>query len=348
MKRFPLWLGLAFLMLWTWGCVRQPPLGWPSLTPTEDRVLAVLGMNVVALDPETGQAVWTFSWDKGQLTAPISVGESLLLTGDQQGRLVALNPQDGSLAWSALETGHPFVAPVVVEKDRLYAPSGDGILYVLDASGQVLWRFPTQGPLWAGAVVDGERVYMASMDHNLYVLNAATGERMEKQALPAGVAAAPLLQDGTLYVPTLGAGILALDSETLETRWQALESAWLWHTPVWTPEGLALGDMKGTVYLLDPDQGAVRQKWTLDSAVIARPTWDGTYLYVATEGGGLYVLDPQIGEVVRKHLNPEWEERLYAAPVVTEKAILLALQGKTPQVVAVNPSGEIAWEYTPK
>jgi len=130
---------------------------------------------------------------------------------------------------------------VVVQGDRLYfGSSSDDALYCLDAAtGNLRWRFTTEGPVrLAPAVADG-RVYAASDDGRVYCLDAG-GQLVwrhrvgpEDRRLPGNgrivslwpVRCGVIVDGGMVYVcaglfPSQGTYLAALDAKTGEPVWK--------------------------------------------------------------------------------------------------------------------------------
>jgi outer membrane protein assembly factor BamB len=133
-------------------------LRWQTFTPGYVTSSPALGSDgtvyvgsfdhrLYALDPDTGEARWSFPTD-----AHI-YGSAALGSGPQG------------------------------ETSAIYIGSADGSVYALDPSGRLLWRYDTGDPIRSSPVVgqkprgSGQIVYVGSSNGKLYALDAATGER---------------------------------------------------------------------------------------------------------------------------------------------------------------------------
>src|SRR5262249_25754997 len=109
-------------------------------------------------------------------TAPVTAG-GLIFTGGAGGTVRALDAASGPARWTVHpRRGLPY--PPAVWQGRLYAGSGDGWIYALEAkTGRQLWRFraapvertiPVYGslrsawPVASGVLVDGGVLYAAA------------------------------------------------------------------------------------------------------------------------------------------------------------------------------------------
>ncbi len=109
-----------------------------------------------------------------------------------------------------------------------------------------------------------------------------------------GVWATPGLHDDIVIVPTMDQGVLALDRETGEQRWQ-LDLGWhLWQSPVIVDDVLIMGDCEGVLHGFDVSDTTVAppEIWsvTLGGCIESTPAvWDGRII-VGTREGYVYGL----------------------------------------------------------
>lgn len=137
--------------------------------------------------------------------------------------------------------------------DRVLEPEESERIHCFDwKTGRQLWSltYPcsyagisyTAGPR-AAVLVDEDRAYSVGAAGNLYCVSAASGEVLWKRDLRSeyeirmpnwGIAAAPLVE-GDLLILQIGgkeACIVALDKQTGESRWQALDDEASYSAPV--------------------------------------------------------------------------------------------------------------------
>jgi len=83
----------------------------------------------------------------------------------------------------------------------VYVGSDDGGIYALDAAtGKVLWKTNTGGPVKSSPEVADGVVYVGSDDGGVYALDAATGLVLLKTLTGAPVRSSPDATDGVVYV----------------------------------------------------------------------------------------------------------------------------------------------------
>lgn len=117
-----------------------------------------MGGEVLGIDHNTMQVVWTFRGDKG--TQPYqgspAVDRGLVVIGGRDKFLHAIGTGDGKEAWSFRTRARIDCSPVVVG-NRVFSGSKDGTLYGLDlATGKKVWESIVGGEIVGGpAVAEG-------------------------------------------------------------------------------------------------------------------------------------------------------------------------------------------------
>jgi len=247
-------------------------------------------------------------------------------------------PEDGpEVLWSAevgagysgpaVAGGKVYLTDFVVEEGEVVNNPGKAIAlrgterilcYDLD-SGERIWKHEDArryelsypgGPRCTPTVAGG-RVYVLGGMGDLTCLDAASGDLVWRKNLPEtfgseipiwGFSAHPLVHDGLVY--TMGGGgdgvVVALDAETGETRWTAVEAPQPGYCPpiliehagteqliVWSPLGLNS---------LDPETGAVHWSKPLKpnfNMAVTAPRKSGNRLFASGIGriGALYELE---------------------------------------------------------
>jgi outer membrane protein assembly factor BamB len=129
------------------------------------------------------------------------------------------------------------------------------------------------------------------------------------------VAAPPVLDESTAYVPATGRGLVAFDLDSGRTRWVA-DGETRWAPTV--GGGLVYVAMTGGLRAFDAASGRVVWQRTLPAPASAPPYWDTGWLLVSVEGGDLAAFRASDGELV-------WQAPLGAAAAVAPVPALDAL-----------------------
>lgn len=189
-----------------------------------------------ALDRATGETRWEFAAGQPLRARPASDGERIYLA-DGAGALSALSLQ-GELLWqarlSAPLLSEPVLSPAgvavlgrdgelaafdrdgrelwrrelaetcyygapVSQAEALFVPTAAGALWKIEAaSGRLLWRQETAGPVYATPLVARGRVYVGDNSGVLQVFGADSGSLLASHRIEREIQSRPLLWQGLL------------------------------------------------------------------------------------------------------------------------------------------------------
>jgi outer membrane protein assembly factor BamB len=94
-------------------------------------VLGTHDKTVVALDPATGEELWTFRLRAQAQSSPVIVGD-LVLAATIRGRFHAIDLKTGKEVWQS-DVGGRFIASPAVSNGRVVIGNDDGALYCFGA-----------------------------------------------------------------------------------------------------------------------------------------------------------------------------------------------------------------------
>lgn len=241
---------------------------------------------LAALDPETGEALWTFQSERARFIGGATIGDNLVYAGSVDGVLHALDRADGNEAWS-FQTEQDIWAQPLLRDGTLYITSLDKHLYALDAeNGNLLWQFP------------------------------AEGETLSPQM--GAIVGTPTYYDGLLIFGSFNNYVYALDDSSRQIVWQYEADNWVWSSPIVDDEtGMVLGtDLDGNIFALDVESGEEIWKRSVPGPIVGAPTLseadgDTVPVYVATGAPNndalIYKLDLENGEDLTPPVNIEVE-----------------------------------------
>jgi outer membrane protein assembly factor BamB len=271
----------------------------------------------VALDPATGEALWTVPRNAGELIPPAlaaegrSQGVAVYVEGlAADSGLVAVDLATRERLWRVRMGNRSRSAPTIAN-GAVFVGSRDRHLYAVDlATGEVRWRARTDGAVDTSPAVSEGRVFVVAENGSsgmatLYGFDADSGRRAWPPFAAEGLsigASSPAVGDGTVYVGFGDLQVRAFDAATGRLRWA-------------TGVGSDFSSMSAPA-LADGD------------------------LFIAARSGGLFRLDGRSGE-------PEWVFQfpspvMWGSPLVVGESVFVGLQDGTLAAVEVG-TGHRMW-----
>jgi outer membrane protein assembly factor BamB len=198
---------------------------------------------VTALDPASGNIVWTFPFGPvADIAGKLAVADGVVYVTTTDGEIFALSAANGTKRQRVAGFGQFGAGTIAAVKGVVYAGLDDKkgtVAAVAVASGTTLWQqslgpatFPpyvaaVSGTIFAGTVNGGAA---GPQSGKLYALNAKTGKQVWSVPVIGGVNEGPVAAGGVVYT---GGG--NLDSGILEA-WQPTTGKKLWSYP--TPDSM--------------------------------------------------------------------------------------------------------------
>lgn len=210
--------------------------GWPQAGGQADHALPSLNFS------NQFSPLWTSSAGSGStseaklLSTPIThsnepgIEKEILYSLDTHLRVSAINVNTGQRLWResiAPEDRNDAISGggVAYANDRIYVTSPHAEVVCLEAAtGKVMWRSKTEGPVRAAPTVDDGRVYALSINNQLNVFDGQTGEKLWSHAgitEHAGLlgTASPAVSKGVVIVAYSSGEVYALKAETGYELW---------------------------------------------------------------------------------------------------------------------------------
>lgn len=253
---------------------KLPANGLPALidglVADQGIVYAGSGKSLSAFEAETGKLIWrNEGWSQGEgTTSTLTVGNGILI---------------GSVQWSAL--------------------------YGNDAkTGKMLWNISDYGlrNRGASAAMHSSLLYIIS-EKSFFILEAQTGKIIVRKQLPYNldVTSTPLLTEKEIIFGTADKGLVALDRQTLEVKWNTMVddaliftapytrsfSATIETSPVLAGNTVYAGASDGTIYAIDASTGLKLWKHKMGAPVFSTPAISGNTLVVTDFGGNIYAFN---------------------------------------------------------
>ena len=87
-------------------------------------------------------------------------------------------------------------------------------------SAELIWRYPTNGPIQSSPAVVNGRVFASSTDSQVYCINASTGTRIWRSFLGAEVWSSPAIDKKHVYVGADDGYVYALNISDGSVVWK--------------------------------------------------------------------------------------------------------------------------------
>jgi len=308
--------------------------------------------NVVALDREEGDLIWSADTELALSGGPTVEGDQVLV-GSRDAELVALSRADGRELWRAAVSSE-VVAPPASNGDTVVVRTVDGRVAALSAEdGSQRWATKrTVPPLslrgLSAPVIVGNIVISGLETGRLVAQRLDDGEPVWTQAVsvPSGRSEleriadidAPLLVDGsTLYAMSYGGDVAALDVYSGDVRWRRAIKTYSGGTVSLDGERLYVTDEEGSVWALQTSNGAAAWKSeALSWRRLSAPAVHEGFVVVADFEGYVHYLSPDNGRIVGR--ERPLGDRVDVMPLVADGHLFLAdVEGR---VVALRAQAE--------
>ncbi len=171
-----------------------------------------------ALDATSGGLKWSFETGRKIYSTPAVENNSVIFASNDD-YLYSLNVEDGSENWrfdlksQNINEWIPRISSPAVSKNSVFIGSLNGNLYSVNLEdGSLNWLFETDDKIGSSPAVTDNAVYFGSDDNYVYALKTSDGSLIWKYKSnhPIGTSS-PFIQDGKLYIGTMGNEIIALE-----------------------------------------------------------------------------------------------------------------------------------------
>jgi outer membrane protein assembly factor BamB len=273
--------------------------------------------------------------------------------------------------------GKEISATLAVAGGVVFAGAWDGVLYALDAQnqGKKLWSFTvtTAGQIYAPPVVAEGLVYThahstEAIQLPLYALRATDGSVVWSTGEPSSAPpllsfSTPVVNDGTLYLPSFGLDldlIASFDAATGKFRQndgpiKVLATS----APIIVGRFLYIGATDGSVYALDTSRN-VAMAWhtriasdaagtplagvdTSSVDVSSSPALANDAVYIGSPDHNLYALDATTGKILWQY---ETGDAIgFSSPAVANGIVYIGSDDKSLHAVDAA-TGKGLWKYT--
>lgn len=277
--------------------------------------------SLLALDPETGQELWSKGFLNGHNFTEVAYDEATKrLYAATPLDLVVLNPDTGDvLRQTALPSGGSFFS---VSNGDLYV-STTNLLTKYDADGNLIWQYKDSRPVnpHAAVSVGNGMVYMASGYWTLQGFNARTGKKIWESPTNGNPYTPPVIGDGLVFQGMQGQGaesitVAAFDAYTGKIKWGVRTGfgGTVWTAMSYANGVLYFGSDDQNVYAIDTKTPKVLWQYETANDIESPVVVIGNIVYAVAEctwipaindlGGYLYALDAATGSLLMQETVP--------------------------------------------
>ncbi|MBZ0332559.1 PQQ-binding-like beta-propeller repeat protein [Halomonas sp. ANAO-440] len=178
---------------------------------------------IYAISPEDGGVQWSYTppTDKHwHFSTPVieSCYIYALINGDEGSAVAKINKVSGELESEFPIEFSSMSSVSLADNVAFFGDDGGGhtgaygYMNAMNAeSGEIVWRFETEGFVRGAASIAGDTVYFGSHDHYLYAVDRHTGEKKWRYETGAGIASAPAVVDGRVYFGSIDGHVYVLE-----------------------------------------------------------------------------------------------------------------------------------------
>ncbi len=354
---------LAFLVLISivvTGCAGNrfaAVAGWAGPVVSEDLVyVGSRSGRVLALDVNTGAQRWIFPTEGsdplGGLYGTPAVDDGRLFVGTYDGRLYALDAADGTLLWQFLvsETQNASIVggPTVADGLVLFGSSDYCVRALRVADGTQAWLLPfcAENKVWSTPTVVGDKVYIGSLDHRVYALSLRDGTQQWAFEAKGAIVSSPLVVDGKVFVGSFDRSFYVLDASSGRELQSFEGDGWFWASPITDGKRVYAATMGGKLYALDTGRNSVWRELPvtgLENPVVSTPVLVDGNIAIASDGGFLFTLSPDTGQLLATKFNIKDEAR---APLGAGNGVVYAnVKGESVWAVRVGAGQKMMWRW---
>lgn len=304
--------------------------GGVAYDPESQTVVAALASGrIVGLDAGSGTTRWAIEGEAPTGGTPV-IAEGIAYIGVHDGTFRAIRATTGEVVWKATVTGSFNSSPLVTGDLVVSVLSGNGVVALKRATGEVAWRRDRAASnaiaLQSDATMTaaGDDLFAGYADGNLERLDR-TGKSIWCVPLARNadrfkdVDTTPLVLGDTVYAASYGGGLFAISRAQGSVVWQQPLKGISQMARTGDSIVVITGDAQ--IHWLSPVTGETTTAFALEDVVADGLVVSNGYLMVSTSERGLYLLDAE---------KPWVHGRLdagagFSSPVAVSGSMLFAL-----------------------
>jgi outer membrane protein assembly factor BamB len=263
-----------------------------------------------ALDPSTGQVVWTRSLPGDVFRGAPTVSGTTIYEGADDGGLFALDATTGGTIWNVpISMFDPLIVGGI-----LYGTGFQGTAAVDASTGAVIWNVPDDAA--TGSAVANGLVYHGTLDQHLEALDQATGAVVWSRPIgSASLTGSVVAANGLVFVGSIDKRVYAKDALTGQTVWFAGTNGFVYGLA--EADGVLYGSSYDEhLYAWDSASGTSLWSASLPGGSETSPAVANGVVYDASEDGFMNAYDTITSEVLWQ--SPAAPTFMRGGPVVAD------------------------------
>ena len=223
-----------------------------------------------------------------------------LYTGCYDNNLYALNGATGEFLWKYPTEGGIVSRPVAAE-DNIYFGSEDKRVHAISArSGKVVWTYYTEGEVRSSGRVAEGHLFIGSDDNHLHAINLTTGRLAWKFDTGHPVRSTAFVSNEKIFFGTEGGEMYSLDFRG-EVKWTYKAKRNITSSP-WVQDNVAFfSSMDGFLYAVDAKSGWLLWRFRMEKASIVSPYVTDGLVFMGSSDGNIYAVDAKNAKEVWRY-----------------------------------------------
>lgn len=163
------------------------------------------------------------------------------------------------------------------------------------------WEKKVGSAVMSRLVRDGDTLYVPSMGHDLIAMNPATGEEKWRFKTKGDIFSTPQVDSGVVYFGSADHNVYAVDAKTGEKKWEFATGGAVFGGASVAKGIVCIASCDKTIYGLDAETGA--KKWTVKTGGMtqSKVATDGSLFFVGTWDNSFRAIDAVTGKETWAH-----------------------------------------------
>jgi len=286
------------------------------------RVFADAGLNLIALNPNTGTTQWH---------------QRLMLSGTHRGKQIDTDTLGGG--------GFHQSSPTI-DRGRVYVGTASRFVQARElGSGRLIWRYEMGSAVSGAPLILMGKVYFGQQggDHAFVCVDAATGNARWTQSL-GWVWSSPQIADGVMVVPGVDGHVSGVDPDTGTILWRLRTGGACHPMPASDGRRVVVGSWDGIIYTIDARTGRTLTRISTGGVPDSgAPAIHNARAFFGVMGDHLAVHDLDDGRLIGRYVVPAPGASINVTPSVDERRLVLsyamhpATNALDARVVAIDP-----------